>query len=539
MKRFATIWFPYLKTDWFSIRQPNLRDGPFVLTTPDHGRMLITAANEKAIAQSIYVGMVAADAKAVYPSLKVIDDPPGLAQRLLKRIAEWCIRFSPCVAIDGDEGLILDASGCIHLWGGDSGYLNDITKKFRRYGYTVRVAIADTIGAAWAMSRYSNGELIIEPGQQSTALLYLPAAALRLDDETVERLNKLGLRQVKDFIGMPRSALRRRFGGPKVRKTESQEDMKTGSRNSNRYRGRKTFGLSDFRTSGLPINIITRINQALGLEEEIIQPVCPPAPYQERLPCLEPIVSAAGIEIALQRLLATLCKRLKQEGKGIRKTVLKCYRVDGKTEAIEIGTIRASHHAEHLFRLFELKISSIEPALGIELFLLDATKVEDHVSLQSAIWNHGLHGLEDERISELLDRLSNRIGASAIRRYLPAEHYWPERSVKAALSLDEEATTTWKVERPRPLQLLSRPEPIEVMAPIPDYPPMNFRYKGKLHTITKADGPERIEQEWWIEQGQHRDYYYVEDEEGCRYWLFRLGHYTDRSYRWFVHGWFA
>ena len=511
MKRFATIWFPYLKTDWFSIRQPQLRDSAFVLTTPDHGRMLITAANEKAIAQSIYVGMVAADAKAVYPTLTVIDDQPGLAQRLLKRIAEWCIRFSPCVAVDGDEGLILDVSGCTHLWGGDIGYLNDITKKFQKYGYTVRVAIADTIGAAWAVSRYGNDELIIEPGQQSTALLNLPAAALRLDDETVERLNKLGLRQVRDFIGIPKAALRRRFLNHGDTKT--QRDTKT-------------------------VDIITRINQALGLEEEFIQSVHPPSPYQERLPCLEPIVTAAGIEIALQQLLATLCKRLKQEGKGIRKAVLKCYRLDGKIETIEIGTIRASHHAAHLFRLFELKISSIEPALGIELFLLDATKVEDHVSLQSAIWNHGLRGLEDERISELLDRLSNKIGASSIRRYLPAEHYWPERSVKAALSLDEEATTTWKVERPRPLQLLSRPEPIEVMAPIPDYPPMNFRYKGKLHTITKADGPERIEQEWWMKHGQHRDYYYVEDEEGCRYWLFRLGHYTDKSYKWFVHGFF-
>ena len=364
--------------------------------------------------------------------------------------------------------------------------------------------------------------MIIEPGQQSTALLNLPAAALRLDDETVERLNKLGLRQVKDFIGMQRSALRRRFGGRKSEIRSRKSDLRPQT--------------SDPRSD---VNIITRINQALGLEEEFIQPVHPPSPYQERLPCLEPIATATGIEIALQRLLAALCKRLKQEGKGIRNVVLKCYRVDGKIETIEIGTIRASHHAEHLFRLFELKISSIEPALGIELFLLEATKVEDHVSLQSAIWNHGLRGLEDERISELLDRLSNKIGASSIRRYLPAEHYWPERSVKPALSLDEEATTTWKVERPRPLQLLSRPEPVEVMAPIPDYPPMNFRYKGKLHTITKADGPERIEQEWWTQEGQHRDYYYVEDEDGCRYWLFRLGHYDDRSYKWFVHGWFV
>ena len=172
------------------------------------------------------------------------------------------------------------------------------------------------------------------------------------------------------------------------------------------------------------------------------------------------------------------------------------------------------------------------------MFILEAIKIEDHISLQEKIWKSD-RGLEDERISEFLDRLSCRIGADSIRRYLPAEHYWPERSVKAASSLDEAATSDWKVERPRPLQLLSKPEPVQVTAPIPDYPPMNFRYNGKLHTITKADGPERIEQEWWIEHGQHRDYYYVEDEEGCRYWLFRLGHYTDKSYQWFLHGVFV
>ena len=531
MKRFVAIWFPFLKTDWFSIRQPSLREVCFVLIAPDHGRMLITATNEKAIEQSIHEGMVAADAKAIHPSLTVIDDQPGLAERLLKRIAEWCIRFSPSVAIDGNDGLFLDATGCTHLWGGDANYINDITARFNNYGYTVRVAIADTIGAAWAVSRYGNDAFIIEPGQQAAALLYLPAAALRLDIDTTERLNKLGLRHVKDFIGIPKAALRRRFLNHGD--TKAQSNTKSGS--LLKHGGTKTQRNTEMEST----DIITRINQALGLEEEFIQPVHPPAPYMERLPCLEPIVTATGIEIALQRLLETLCRRLQQEGKGIRTAVLKCYRVDGKIEQIEIGTIRASHHVEHLFRLFELKISSIEPALGIELFILEATKVEEHVSLQSTIWNHGLRGLADERISELLDRLSNKIGASSIHRYLPNEHYWPERSVKAATSLDEEATTTWKVDRPRPLQILSKPETIEVTAPVPDYPPMNFRYKGKLHTITKADGPERIEQEWWIEQGQHRDYYYVEDEEGCRYWLFRLGHYEDENYKWFVHGFFV
>ena len=460
-----------------------------------------------------------------------IDDQPGLSERLLRRMAEWCIRFSPCIAVDGDDGLIIDATGCSHLWGGDKFYLEDIIARFQKHGYIVRAAIADTIGTAWAVARFGNDQFVIESGQHAVALLSLPAAALRLDDDTVERLNKLGLRQVKDFIGLPKNALRRRFGNflnhPSFVRagcdTKAQRHTKSGSPSS------VVRGLW---------SILTRINQALGLEEEMIQPVHPIEPYQERLPCLEPIVTATGIEIALQRLLENLCKRLKQEGKGIRTAIFKCYRIDGKIEEITIGTIRASHHMDHLFRLFELKISSIEPALGIELFILHATKVEDHSPLQEKIWNSDA-GLQDERIAELLDRLSCKIGMNSIHRYLPDEHYWPERSMKNVLSLNETTTTEWKVDRPRPLQLLARPEYIEVTAPIPDYPPMNFRYKGKLHTIKKADGPERIEQEWWIEQGQHRDYYYVEDEEGCRYWLFRLGHYDDENYRWFIHGFFV
>ena len=139
-----------------------------------------------------------------------------------------------------------------------------------------------------------------------------------------------------------------------------------------------------------------------------------------------------------------------------------------------------------------------------------------------------------------MDRVSSRIGADALHRYLPQEHWWPERSFKKAASLTEQPLIEWRVDKPRPVRLFSPPEPIEVMAPIPDYPPMLFRYRDKRHKITKADGPERIEQEWWIQEGDHRDYYAVEDEEGCRYWLFRSGHYDDKGKaKWFLHGVFA
>ena len=86
---------------------------------------------------------------------------------------------------------------------------------------------------------------------------------------------------------------------------------------------------------------------------------------------------------------------------------------------------------------------------------------------------------------------------------------------------------------------MPQPEPIEVTVAIPDYPPIHFHYQGKLHRVKKADGPERIEQEWWLQQGLYRDYYNVEDEAGARYWLFRSGHYSAGKPQWFLHGFFA
>ncbi len=497
-KRFVTIWFRNLLTDWFTRHRPDLRERPFVLAAPVHGRMVITAANAAAQAQGVDAGMAVADARVFIPSLQVLDDQPGLSRKLLNRIAAWCIRYTPVVAIDPPDGLILDVSGCAHLWGGEKKYLADINNRFKGMGYTIRAGMADTIGMAWAVAHYGENNSIVEKGGQSSALLSLPTAALRLEAATIERLQKLGLHTICNLIGIPRPSLRRRFGQ----------------------------------------SFIQRLNQALGQEEEVMQPVSPIEPYQERLQCLEPIITATGIEIALQRLLETICYRLQQEQKGLRLATLQCFRVDGKTETIQIGTHRASYNPQHLFKLFEFKISTIEPATGIELFILEAQKVEIIIPMPVRLWKK-ISGLPDNNLSELLDRIDGKMGAGHIHRYVPDEHYWPERSYKLAATLEEKSLTSWKMDRPRPLQLLQRPEKIEVTAPIPDYPPMLFRNKGKLHKIIKADGPERIEQEWWLQQGQHRDYYTVEDEEGHRYWLFRAGHYTDYNYQWFIHGFFA
>jgi protein ImuB len=497
-KRIISIWFRHLTTDWFVIRQPALKDVPFVLAAPERGRMVVKAANALAEANGIEMGMVVADARAVFPSLQVIDDKPELAGKLLHALAVWCIRYTPIAAVDPPNGLLLDVTGCAHLWGGEQSYLKDVVLKLQNSGYDVRAAIADTVGAAWAICRYGQGSPIVETGRQADALLALPPAALRLEPDMIQRMQKLGLYQIRSFIGMPRSVLRRRFG--------------------------------QF--------LLDRLDQALGPSNEIIEPVQPAESYQERLPSMEPIVMDTGIKIALQRLLETLCQRLAGEGKGLRTAIFRGYRMDGEIEQIDIVTNGPSCHVSHLFKLFELKIPTIEPALGIELFMLEAPVVEDIDPVQETLWRTG-RGNEDTGLLELLDRLAGRAGMQAIRRYLPDEHYWPERSVKIAESLLEKPQTAWRTDLLRPVHLLSKPEPIEASAAMPDYPPMLFRYKGKVHKVLRADGPERIEREWWLEGGLHRDYYCLEDESGARYWVFRLGHYNEKKPEWFIHGFFA
>lgn len=491
------IWFRFLETDWFCRRRPALKTIPFVLATTQRGRKVIIALNPLASQEGITPGSTVADAQASIPLLQAFDTIPEQATRLLTAIGHWCYRFTPVVAVDNTDGLLMEITGCAHLWGGEAAYLAEITKRLQQLGYQAQAAIADTAGAAWAMARYGP-HTIVAPGRQTAALQELPPAALRLSAPVQERLQKLGFRHIKGFINMPRAALSRRFG------TE----------------------------------LLQRLDEALGTEAEVLQPLVPPATWRERLPCLEPVCTRTGIEIAIEQLLEKLCLRLQQEGKGIRNAVLSGNRIDGQMVQISLCTLLPSVNTKHLFKLFELKIASLEPAPGIELFTLEATDVEDLNACQETMFAQ-TGNLADKELAELIDRISSKLPDAQIRRYLPAAHYWPEECLQVTTSLTEGPITDWP-QKPRPVELLAVPEPIEVTAPIPDYPPMLFRYKGSLHTIKKADGPERIERAWWMDAGKHRDYYSVEDEQGRRYWVFRLGHYdNEQSPGWFIHGFFA
>jgi protein ImuB len=498
-KRYVSLWFRHLLTDRLAISHPELKGKAFVFAELQRGRKVITATTAAAEKYGIVAGMTLADAKMIASGVLVFDATPGRSEKLLKGMAEWCLRYTPLVAVDLPEGLLLDVTGCTHLKGGERPFLKELIERLQVIGYDVRPGMADTIGCAWGMARCARNGLIVAPGKHRDALIPLPPSALRLPPDLLTKLQNLGLYTIGNFIHMPKTVIRRRFN----------KDM------------------------------VLRLHQALGQEEEFLLPLQESVPYSERLAFLESIRTREVIETALRTLLDTMCKRLYGDGKGLRIAVLTYFRIDGKHGTVEIGTNHPTHRSEHLFKLFSLKLDTVAPGLGIELFVLDAYKTEPVSDKQADLWA-AKPGADHEEVAELLDRVAGRIGNGGIHRYLPSERFWPERNSRTSDNLSQQPLTAWRTDKPRPFQLMEPPEHVEAMALTPDYPPKQFRYKGKQHIIVNADGPERIEREWWEDPGEHRDYYIVEDEDGGRYWLFRSGHYdADQPQHWYIHGFFA
>lgn len=497
-RRFVVIWFPYLHTDLMASKEACLHQHPFVLKESFHGKMVIRALNLPALRQGLYKGQSIADARAVVPDLMVKDLDTGTADKALEKLGRWCIRFSPLVGLDPPDGLIMEASGCAHLWSGEDKYLQAIKEKLEGFGITTRMAMADSIGIAWALAHHGALQLHRAQGKTPPDFLELPVAGLRIDEGVQDQLQTLGLRNISQLLAMPLSVLVKRF----------------------------------------PLSLCQRINQARGEQEEYITPIEIPEPYVVRLPCLEPIVTRTGVNIALERCLTELIDILQKEQLGIRKAVLTAFASDGKQYHAAIMTNRPSLNRDHLLKLFALRLDEIKYSAGIDVFLMAASLTETYQPAQEKIWQ-GPAGLQHQKIAEWIDQIEMRYGTSTVSRYLPSEHHLPEKAFKESINLQEEAKSNWHASTRRPIQLVHPPEKIDVTAPIPDYPPMMFRHKGKLHKIKTADGPERIEQEWWVGTGRHRDYYIVEDEEGKRYWLFRSGHYDEaKTYTWYLHGYF-
>jgi protein ImuB len=474
-----------------------------LLTHRVGSRIVIAAASPEAQALGLQPGMALTHARALVPDLDVRDHDPEADAALLESLALFAARrWTPLAAVSPPDGLLLDLDGVAHLFGGEEGMARRLIAFCARLGFTARLAVAGTIGAAHALARHGKRPLILcPPGGEAEALAAFPLAALRVGEAPLETARRVGVDTIGEALRLPRAPLSRRMG-------------------------------RDF---------LKRLDQALGRVAEPIEPVVPEEPPSALVRFLEPVATAEAIEEALGEAMRQLIDTLERAGLAARTFTLQCERVDGKVESLSIGTARPTRDGAHLKRLLAMKIDRLEPGFGFEAMRLVAGRCQP---LRPEWVAGALTGEEPAPdLAPLVDRLAARLGSRRLFRIGAVESDVPERSVVRAGPLAPVAEwPAW----PRPVCLLSPPERVEkVVALLPDQPPRRFTWRGRDYRVTRADGPERIHGEWWrrlSEAEAVRDYFQVEAEDGARFWLYRRGDGVDPAtgdLSWYMHGVFG
>jgi protein ImuB len=511
-RRYLSLWLRRLPTDRIE-RTSCSRADAFVAVASIQSAQRITALTDAAARLGLKAGMALADARAMYPKLPVVEADPEADRRLLEAIADWCDRYTPLVGLDVPDGLLLDITGCAHLFGGETALARDLLMRLSRQGFRVRAAVADTVGCAWAVARY--GEPGIVPrGETQAAVLPLPIAALRVDADTVADLKTAGLATIADLASRPRAPFTARFGA----------------------------------------ELLLRLDQALGRVDEPITPrlPIPAAMAEQRFP--DPIAREDDVLGIIEQLGGRLADVLERRGEGGRLFQVALFRADGTVHRLELGTGGPLRDPARIRKLFEERLAVLgdacDPGFGYDMVRLSALVTERSDPAQT-----GLAGEDHtEELAHLIDRLGARFGLRRVSRLVPQDTHIPEHAVAtvpahaarpvmdAAPPIEQDSLSAI-----RPLRLFVRPEPIEAIAEVPDGPPIRFSWRHVPHRVARAEGPERIAMEWWRDgRGNRltRDYFRVEDSDGARMWLYREGLY-DREIklpqvpRWYLQGLFA
>ncbi|MEM8554086.1 MAG: DNA polymerase Y family protein [Pseudomonadota bacterium] len=541
-RRVLSLWFPRLGAERCLRVERGTVLGPLAVVGDNHGAQVLHSVSGEASAAGLRQGQPLRDAMAMCPELITRPHVPQAEAALLTGLRRWAGKFSPWVAEEAPDGLVIDLTGCAHLFGGERPLVDQVTQDCADLGLTVRAGIADTLGAAWALARFSgeapgvtrSGDAIDQearatrsraakrraldlaappsatiapgriaaPGQTRQAIGHLPVAALRISEADATGLARLGLRRIGDLTGMPRAALARRFG------------MAVGQ----------------------------RLDQALGIMPEPVSPARPEDHFATRLTLPDPIGLRDDLEAGIDRLLPPLLEKLRKAGKGARRVRLQAFRTDHGVAEIDVGLARPSADSDRIRPLLCLKLDEIDAGHGIDSLRLEAHVTEPVHARQMKGHLDAAQDVSDRLarntgLDDLIGRLGARVGMDAITRLHPADSHIPEKTHQTLAAAWSEPATHWPPPpTPRPL-LMWPPEPVQ--APQVPALPRIFRWRRRDWHLATARGPERLSPEWWLDDPSWRsgvrDYWEVTTESGARLWLY-FAHGGAMSGGWFCQG---
>ncbi|SFF89959.1 protein ImuB [Novosphingobium sp. CF614] len=502
--------------------------------------MRLAAVDARAQALGLGPGMALADARARCPGLATLPHDPDADRGELDRLVAGMACLTPMAAADPPDGIVLDITGCAHLLGGERELAG---RAAELAGYTVRHALADNAAAARALARYGTRR-----GQGGEDVHALPVAALELPGPALVALRCAGLYRIGDLARRPMAGLAARFGEAAV--------------------------------AGL--------RRLLGETAAPIAPHAAPVPIRAEARFAEPIARTDDVLDVIEDLLVRLERDMAARRIGGRRFVATLCRSDGARRRLAVETGQPVRDPATVMRLMRERIETLadplDPGFGFDAIVLAVPRAEPLGTRQIELDRAEASG---DSVAALIDRLGVRLGAEHVLRMAPRDRHLPEKAqalVPAATqdrgfsppfafrggagggaarparcpddgphpnpspeAEDLSASCFDLAPVPRPLYLLDPPQPVMVVAGVPDGPPQRFRWRGKLHEVRLAEGPERIAAEWWRARGGHlpggagptRDYYRIEDGAGRRYWMFRSGLFEERpNPRWYLHGLF-
>lgn len=519
-RRFLALWFPFLPLDRLRMFQPSqwaptaeATALPAICVEKQRGALRLVAVDPLGLSLGLEVGMTLADARVREPDVRVFDCDPHADQDLLERLCDGAVRYTPMASLDPPHGLVLEVTGCAHLFDGEDRLAEEAAGRLEQWGFHVRHALGSTPEAAHALARFQTAPAADEEG----AIRRLPVAALELDEESELALRRAGLKTVGDVAARPPSAFAARFGSEAV----------------------------------------DAIERLLGRGRRPLDPRRVPPPIQVERIFAEPVGKVAYAMRMLKELTGEAMEALAERGQGGRRFEAIFFRTDGLAFPLRVETSLPTRDAKAVMRLLRERIDALadplDPGFGFDMLRLSVRATEKLAPGQLALDGEDKAAPEKD-VAGLVDALSTRVGRRRVRRMTPVDTHIPEQAQLLLPAVEARPPAQWEGvadagDPPmRPLHLFDPPQRIDVVAEVPDGPPHRFRWRRNLHEVLRFEGPERIAHEWWKdrkgrtqETGPERDYYRVEDARGRRYWIFRRGLYGEAKGEpdWFVHGLFA
>lgn len=453
---------------WLAIRLPHLaldlhtrgqgsRETAVAVSATVERRERIIDSNPAALAGGARPGMPVPAARAILEGLHVVERDEVAEQRALERLAAWCYQYSSQVCIPGGRaGLLLEARASQRLFGKPENLAKRLQGELGQLGYHALAGSAPTPESAWLAAGESSHV-------ESRALIRrqlgtLPLDRLHLDSARIVAMERMGFRQLRDLLRLPRKALNRRFGPD----------------------------LPDY------------LDRLLGISPDPRKLYQPPESFSSRLELPAEIHACQALLFPLKRLLGELCGVLRGGDTAVQSVQITLGHEDHEDSLLELGLQSPTQDSERLLTVLRERLERLRLPQAVREIRVDVPKLLKFSAGQGTLF-HDTPGEQQQDIEQLAERLQARLGRQSVSGVSGVEDHRPEYSWRRR-ALNEPVDCTALAHRPA--WLLPKPRRCEI---------------GNYEILA---GPERIESGWWDGRDCRRDYFIVRDNHGSLLWAF-------------------